>query len=318
MQKENISYNAFTAISAAGKSSASAEAPLHLISSINPFTSPTYVTSDAPFYTSLFHKSSSDSPSETASFDDGDTDGQVHEGSCILEYQQLYNRYTLCLAQLNDSIEEVDALRRENESLRLTNADLSRRLVFLFSRDRLFSDFNGLNVAPHSAAAPRAAHLTTTHPLTEHNRGEPRSTERVLSLPKSISVRSSGYPKMTRPGHGTTGHKAVSQGAAESERVYVPMSKKEKEALEFDAYDQGMFKTELCNKWQETGACPYGENCQFAHGINELRPVIRHPRYKTEVCRMVMAGEICPYGHRCHFRHTLTEKERLMAVQPRR
>lgn len=96
----------------------------------------------------------------------------------------------------------------------------------------------------------------------------------------------------------------------EQQRVYVPGSKKEEEAVEFEVYNQGMLKTELCNKWQETGTCPYGENCQFAHGITELRPVIRHPRYKTEVCRMVLAGDMCPYGHRCHFRHSLTEEER--------
>ncbi|XP_047953945.1 zinc finger CCCH domain-containing protein 39-like [Salvia hispanica] len=74
--------------------------------------------------------------------------------------------------------------------------------------------------------------------------------------------------------------------------------------------NRGMFKT--CNKWQQTGACPYGANCQFAHGIAELRPVLRHPRYKTEVCRMVLNGVPCPYGHRCHFRHTLTEEEELV------
>ena len=76
--------------------------------------------------------------------------------------------------------------------------------------------------------------------------------------------------------------------------------------LEFEVYDQGMFKTELCNRWEETGACTYGDRCQFAHGIAELRPVIRHPRYKTQVCRMVIGGALCPYGHRCHFRHSIT------------
>ncbi|KAI3751876.1 hypothetical protein L2E82_22967 [Cichorium intybus] len=95
--------------------------------------------------------------------------------------------------------------------------------------------------------------------------------------------------------------------------------KKAGEGLEFEVYDQGMSKTELYNKWQETGAYPYpyGDNCHFAHGISELRPVIRHPRYKTEVCRMVLAGDICPYGHRCHFRHSLTDEEMLMAMNPR-
>ncbi|KAK6152863.1 hypothetical protein DH2020_012502 [Rehmannia glutinosa] len=321
MQTENISYDALVTTSAADKSSASSAAQPPLDFSLsNPFlspTSPTYVSSNASFYSSLFQKYSPTSPSDTASFDGGDTDRSLHDANCVLEYQQLYNRYTLCLAQLRDSMEEVDALRRENDSLRLSNADLSHRVALLFSRDRLFSEFSRLNIASPSAAASRAAHLTSaTQPLAENNRVERRSTQRV-TLPKSISVRSSGYLKMTPPGRDTIGHKAVSQPAAASQRVYVPGPKKE-EALELDVYNQGMWKTELCNKWQETGACPYGQNCQFAHGIKELRPVIRHPRYKTEVCRMVLAGDICPYGHRCHFRHSLTEQERLMAAPPHR
>lgn len=94
-------------------------------------------------------------------------------------------------------------------------------------------------------------------------------------------------------------------------QVSVPSGKEEEQsALELEVYNQGMFKTELCNKWQLTGTCPYGDQCQFAHGIGELRPVIRHPRYKTEVCRMVLAGDVCPYGHRCHFRHAITEQDR--------
>jgi butyrate response factor 1 len=76
--------------------------------------------------------------------------------------------------------------------------------------------------------------------------------------------------------------------------------------LEFEVYNQGMFKTELCNKWEEAGACRYADQCQFAHGIAELRPIIRHPRYKTQVCRMIIGGGLCPYGHRCHFRHSIT------------
>ena len=44
-----------------------------------------------------------------------------------------------------------------------------------------------------------------------------------------------------------------------------------------------LYKTELCNSWIERGVCRYGSKCQFAHGEQELRPVIRHPKYKTEV-----------------------------------
>ncbi|KAL0733762.1 hypothetical protein Bca4012_009972 [Brassica carinata] len=51
------------------------------------------------------------------------------------------------------------------------------------------------------------------------------------------------------------------------QRVYVRGGKKEEEEeIELEVYNQGMTKTELCNKWQETGTCPYGDHCQFAHG----------------------------------------------------
>ncbi|XP_047968232.1 zinc finger CCCH domain-containing protein 9-like [Salvia hispanica] len=314
MQREDVSYDSLLASSAADKSAAASL----LFSFTNPFlppTSPSYVNSDASFYSSLFQNHSSSTTSDTASFDGGDdADRRIQDASCVVEYQQLYNRYTLCLAQLHDAIEEADALRRDNDSLRLSNADLTHRIALLFSRGRLLSDFNRLNVASPSAAA---AHLSLTQPLAELNRVERRSIERV-TLPKSISVRTSGFLKMTRPGRDTTGDKVVSQPTPElreQQRVYVGGSTAEN-VEELDVYNQGMTKTELCNKWQETGACPYGENCQFAHGINELRPVIRHPRYKTEVCRMVLAGDVCPYGHRCHFRHSLTEEERLMVAPP--
>ncbi|XP_004497021.1 zinc finger CCCH domain-containing protein 15 isoform X2 [Cicer arietinum] len=150
-----------------------------------------------------------------------------------------------------------------------------------------------------------------------------------FSLPKSISVRSNGYLKMAQPPtvatnnsnacrtKGATRSRASSTQPDAVQKVYVRGGQKEEEPLEMVVYNQGMFKTELCNKWQETGTCPYGDHCQFAHGIGELRPVIRHPRYKTEVCRMVLAGVVCPYGHRCHFRHALNEQERLSQPKPR-
>ncbi|KAK7269816.1 hypothetical protein RIF29_22568 [Crotalaria pallida] len=151
-----------------------------------------------------------------------------------------------------------------------------------------------------------------------------------FALPKSISVRSNGYLKMaqsaavvhtnTAPTRTKGATRARSNATAPSDaavqKVYVRGGQKEEEPLEMVVYNQGMFKTELCNKWQETGTCPYNDHCQFAHGIGELRPVIRHPRYKTEVCRMVLAGVVCPYGHRCHFRHALTEEEKALS-QPK-
>lgn len=34
---------------------------------------------------------------------------------------------------------------------------------------------------------------------------------------------------------------------------------------------QFFYKTVMCDKWERTGACPYNEKCQFAHGPAELR-----------------------------------------------
>ncbi|CAA2978814.1 zinc finger CCCH domain-containing 14 [Olea europaea subsp. europaea] len=315
MQENNSSSEALTGSSTSAVS-------LQRFTSTNPFlspTSPTYLNPNPYRYSTLFPQNySPNSPSETASFDGGDiaaTEESLHEASRILEYQQLYNRHTVCLARLHEYINEVDSLRCENNSLRLSNADLTRRLTLLVNQNCLLSDFNRLNIVPSSTVSfPKyATHVTSSQPLIEENHMQ-RTPERV-TIPKSISVRSSGYLK-TRMDQDVTRQQVAGEPGLASQRVYVPGSKREEEALEFEVYNQGMFKTELCNKWQESGECPYGDNCQFAHGIKELRPVIRHPRYKTEVCRMVLAGDICPYGHRCHFRHALTEQERLMAMAP--
>jgi len=73
--------------------------------------------------------------------------------------------------------------------------------------------------------------------------------------------------------------------------------------IEVELRQQDLYKTEYCRSWRETGACRYGNKCQFAHGDHELRPVLRHPKYKTEVCRNFSETGTCPYGTRCRFVH---------------
>ncbi|XP_059574573.1 mRNA decay activator protein ZFP36L2 isoform X2 [Alligator mississippiensis] len=68
------------------------------------------------------------------------------------------------------------------------------------------------------------------------------------------------------------------------------------------------YKTELCRPFEESGACKYGEKCQFAHGFHELRSLTRHPKYKTELCRTFHTIGFCPYGPRCHFIHNADER----------
>ncbi|XP_063802223.1 mRNA decay activator protein ZFP36L2-like [Pseudophryne corroboree] len=63
------------------------------------------------------------------------------------------------------------------------------------------------------------------------------------------------------------------------------------------------YKTELCNRYTESGFCPYKNNCQFAHGLSDLRPPFQHPKYKTELCRSFHLLGTCNYGQRCLFIH---------------
>lgn len=67
------------------------------------------------------------------------------------------------------------------------------------------------------------------------------------------------------------------------------------------------YKTELCRPFEEFGVCKYGDKCQFAHGMPELRSLARHPKYKTELCRTYHTVGFCPYGPRCHFVHNQEE-----------
>ncbi|KAG7222064.1 hypothetical protein INR49_016763, partial [Caranx melampygus] len=67
------------------------------------------------------------------------------------------------------------------------------------------------------------------------------------------------------------------------------------------------YKTELCRTYEESGTCKYGAKCQFAHGLDELRGLSRHPKYKTEPCRTFHTIGFCPYGARCHFIHNADE-----------
>jgi len=68
-----------------------------------------------------------------------------------------------------------------------------------------------------------------------------------------------------------------------------------------------LYKTELCKRFSEFGNCRYGAKCQFAHGLAELRHVVRHPKYKTTKCKSYWGSGHCPYGSRCRFIHEEVE-----------
>lgn len=75
------------------------------------------------------------------------------------------------------------------------------------------------------------------------------------------------------------------------------------------------YKTELCRSFEESGDCRFGEACTFAHGLRELRAVLRHPRYKTDLCRTYHGAGYCQYGARCHFIHDPEEASGVAALR---
>uniref|UniRef100_A0AC35TRX2 C3H1-type domain-containing protein n=1 Tax=Rhabditophanes sp. KR3021 TaxID=114890 RepID=A0AC35TRX2_9BILA len=67
------------------------------------------------------------------------------------------------------------------------------------------------------------------------------------------------------------------------------------------------YKTVMCQAWLENKTCSFGENCRFAHGESELKPIKSTQRfnnkYRTKLCDRYTNGGICPYGDRCLFIH---------------
>lgn len=63
---------------------------------------------------------------------------------------------------------------------------------------------------------------------------------------------------------------------------------------------QGKRKTVIC-KWWKMRNCARGENCDFAHGVNDLAP---DAAAAIPVCRYYERNNgHCMYGSHCNFRH---------------
>merc|ERR1712195_113428 len=63
------------------------------------------------------------------------------------------------------------------------------------------------------------------------------------------------------------------------------------------------YKTEICQSHKNLGRCEYEDNCQFAHGIHELRPRHYGLKYKTQKCINYHTEGYCRFGSRCKFIH---------------
>ncbi len=68
---------------------------------------------------------------------------------------------------------------------------------------------------------------------------------------------------------------------------------------------ESKFKTELCKNWENSGFCPYGIKCRFAHGKDEVqvKEIEADPNYRAKDCLNFFKFGFCNYGRRCCFRH---------------
>lgn len=78
--------------------------------------------------------------------------------------------------------------------------------------------------------------------------------------------------------------------------------------------DPRKFKTILCRHFEACGRCSYGDECSFAHGAHELRPM--NNTFKTRLCVSWLAGDTCKYGDKCMFAHGAIELRKPSISEP--
>ncbi|KAL0204969.1 hypothetical protein P9112_000276 [Eukaryota sp. TZLM1-RC] len=67
------------------------------------------------------------------------------------------------------------------------------------------------------------------------------------------------------------------------------------------------YKTEMCRSFVELGHCEFGDQCNFAHCLNELRPKVCHAKWKTSPCVAFFKRGFCQFGSRCRFSHRMED-----------
>jgi butyrate response factor len=165
----------------------------------SPTFSPSFGFSSSP--SPLATSSVSLSPTSSASLADDGCDGDGADADAAtghtlrlarlaLQYQEVADRYELCLARLADAADDAAALRRENAELRNANADLTRRLALL----------SGIGKQVAAAAAEEARRLRFGEPKTVPAAKDCATEKPAVLPPKSISVRSIDFLlKMNQP-----------------------------------------------------------------------------------------------------------------------
>lgn len=149
-----------------------------------------------------FTPSTTASPTSSSAADEIATENRLRQARLILEYQDLCDHYNLSLARLQTLTNELELIRRENADLRVANSELVK-LISLSSEAAVMQHQNRTFGNNRDVAFERRN--------TANNVGRERVT-----LPKSISVRSSGFVKVNQPVSGNVSNNGGGRGSASS------------------------------------------------------------------------------------------------------
>ncbi|KMS94046.1 hypothetical protein BVRB_025340, partial [Beta vulgaris subsp. vulgaris] len=147
----------------------------------------------------------------------------------------------------------------------------------------------------------RSATITATRPKRSGGRQKAMASSSELWSVSTWSPGTTGrddwsfVPSSSQLPKASSGYHSRSKSADNS-------PSREGSGLSQYAHNSSLYKTELCRSYSDNGYCRYSNKCQFAHGLQDLRPVVRHRRWKTEKCKNFLNGS-CPYGSRCDFIH---------------
>lgn len=152
-----------------------------------------------------------DNPEESAS----GSEDRFYLSRLTLQYQQMIERYDVCFSHLRDATDEVKSLLRENASLRAANEELARRLGLFVGKHSggrasasadaaLAEELRRLGLAeqpiPGESPTSVLAFQASGVGGGQHWFARPPVAEKQVSLPKSISIRSSGYLRLNQAG----------------------------------------------------------------------------------------------------------------------
>ncbi|CDO93992.1 unnamed protein product [Kluyveromyces dobzhanskii CBS 2104] len=134
-------------------------------------------------------------------------------------------------------------------------------------------------------------------PLTSENL-------RMIQEPSPDSVVPAQAPAQAQPAVASTEHVHSEKcGHQLAHSHSTPAAEQQQQEQQSERVNKQLYKTELCESFAIKNTCKYGNKCQFAHGLHELKLKERSNNFRTKPCVNWQKYGYCRYGKRCCFKH---------------